>query len=182
VSYVYEGFGKIVGQNGGEGGPYQFCGLWGYRNDNDAGLLHIGARCYEGETGRWVQKDSIVGKIYLPQTLNLYIYVINAPLNFIDPKGSEANNWEVIVKIITFYHPLINYEAEQIAQSVNQNPGRVDWWEVTKGIGLTVIGIAVIVVCATSEAITAGGAIAGIIAGSGFFSVGISKIISEFTK
>jgi len=30
ASYVYEGFGKVVGQSGGGGGPYQFCGLWGY--------------------------------------------------------------------------------------------------------------------------------------------------------
>ena len=57
VSYVYEGFGKVVGQNGGGSGPYQFCGLWGYRNDQDAGLMHVGARYYEVETGRFVQKD-----------------------------------------------------------------------------------------------------------------------------
>jgi len=52
ASYVYEGFGKVVGQSGGGGGPYQFCGLWSYRNDQDAGLLHVGARYYEVETGR----------------------------------------------------------------------------------------------------------------------------------
>jgi uncharacterized protein RhaS with RHS repeats len=52
ASYVYEGFGKIVGQEGSEFVPYRFCGLWGYRNDGDAGLLHAGARYYEVETGR----------------------------------------------------------------------------------------------------------------------------------
>jgi hypothetical protein len=41
ASYVYEGFGKIVGQEGSEVVPYWFCGLWGYRNDGDAGLLHV---------------------------------------------------------------------------------------------------------------------------------------------
>jgi YD repeat-containing protein len=46
ASYVYEGFGKIVGQGGSEVVPYRFCGLWGYRNDGDAGLLHVGARYY----------------------------------------------------------------------------------------------------------------------------------------
>ena len=66
ASYVYEGFGKVVGQSGGGGGAYQFCGLWGYRNDQDAGLLHVGARYYEIETGRWVQKD--------PQYWQGYIY------------------------------------------------------------------------------------------------------------
>ncbi|MDW8122809.1 MAG: hypothetical protein RMK62_10905, partial [Armatimonadota bacterium] len=33
ASYTYEGFGKIVGQNGIGGGAYLWCGLWGYRND-----------------------------------------------------------------------------------------------------------------------------------------------------
>jgi RHS repeat-associated protein len=81
ASYVYEGFGKIVGQSGGGGGPYQFCGFWGYRNDQDAGLLHVGARYYEVETGRWVQKDPIL-------SLNNYIYCINIPTEFIDPNGT----------------------------------------------------------------------------------------------
>jgi RHS repeat-associated protein len=90
VSYVYEGFGKVVGQNGGGGGPYQFCGLWGYRNDGDAGLLHVGARYYEVETGRWVQKDNVFGILFSPQTLNLYSYAINNPINGIDPKGMQT--------------------------------------------------------------------------------------------
>jgi len=59
ASYVYEGFGKVVGQEGSEVVPYRFCGLWGYRDDGDAGLLHVGARYYEVETGRWVQKDPL---------------------------------------------------------------------------------------------------------------------------
>lgn len=42
-------FGKAVGQEGGGGGSYQWCGLWGYRNDWDGGLMHVGARYYEVE-------------------------------------------------------------------------------------------------------------------------------------
>jgi RHS repeat-associated protein len=80
ASYVYEGFGKIVGQSGGGGGPYQFCGLWGYRNDQDAGLLHVGARYYEVETGRFIQKDYWLD-------LNRYSYVKNNPIELIDPDG-----------------------------------------------------------------------------------------------
>ncbi len=89
VSYVYEGFGKVVRQNGGGGGPYQFCGLCGYRNDHDAGLLHVGARYYEVETGRWVQKDPDTGDILDPRTLSLYVYVASNPINRIDPSGES---------------------------------------------------------------------------------------------
>ena len=87
ASYVYEGFGRIVGQEGSEVVPYRFCGLWGYRNDGDAGLLHVGARYYEVEMGRWVQKDQELGKVVDPRTLNLYVYVGNNPLARVDPDG-----------------------------------------------------------------------------------------------
>jgi len=90
ASHVYEGFGKVVGQSGSGGGLYQFCGLWGYRNDNDAGLMHVGARYYEVETGRWVQKDVQLGSSLNSQTLNLFTYSINNPTNLFDPDGENA--------------------------------------------------------------------------------------------
>ena len=49
--------------------------------------MHVGARYYEVETGRWVQKDPWLGTIKNPQTLNSYTYVINNPIDFIDPSG-----------------------------------------------------------------------------------------------
>ena len=87
--YVYEGFGKVVGQEGSETVPYRFCGLWGYRDDQDAGLLHVGARYYEVETGRWVQKDPVTEDMKSPQTLNQFSYCENNPTNFIDPYGKH---------------------------------------------------------------------------------------------
>jgi len=89
ASYVYEGFGRVVGKSGVEAGPYQFCGLWGYREDGDARLMHVGARYYEVETGRWVQEDRGKGKVFDPRTLDLYVYVGNNPLIAIDPNGES---------------------------------------------------------------------------------------------
>jgi RHS repeat-associated protein len=54
--------------------------LWGYRNDGDAGLLHVSARYYEVETGRFIQKDYLLD-------LNRYSYVKNNPIELIDPDG-----------------------------------------------------------------------------------------------
>ena len=87
VSYVYEGFGKVVGQSGGGGGPYQFCGLWGYRNDQDAGLLHVGARYYDPLVGRFISADNYLGEIMNPQSLNRYAYCENDPVNYVDLAG-----------------------------------------------------------------------------------------------
>jgi len=118
VSYVYEGFGKIVGQNGGGGGPYQFCGLWGYRNDQDAGLMHVGARYYEFEIGRFVQKDPVHGFILEPLSLNCYIYCNNDPINKIDPNGQDPQDpdapslWDWIKKIKGFYDKITDFLSD----------------------------------------------------------------------
>jgi len=140
ASYVYEGFGKVVGQEGSETVPYRFCGLWGYRNDGDAGLLHVGARYYEVETGRWVQKDPIVinGSIN-PQKQDLYTYVLNDPINIVDPDG------RIIVGIIAGF--IIGASIEIIAQIVEDKiKGRsvdIDWTQVVieGGIGAISGGI-----------------------------------------
>jgi hypothetical protein len=72
------------------------CG--GYRNDGDVGLLHVGARYYEVETGRWVQKDKVLGFIFSSITLNYYVYCNNNPINYIDPLGNIA--WKPILLIV----------------------------------------------------------------------------------
>jgi RHS repeat-associated protein len=103
ASYVYEGFGKIVGQGGSEVVPYRFCGLWGYRNDGDAGLLHVGARYYEVETGRWVQKD--------PLYWSGYEYCLGDPINLTDPNGLQPASGQ---------NPTSSQQPSQ---------GRHFWWE-----------------------------------------------------
>ncbi len=100
ASYVYEGFGKVIRQTGGSV-PYCFCGLWGYRDDGDAGLLHVGARYYEVEIGRWVQKDPLM------MALNSYTYVEGDPINITDSTGLTkvfdlGKGYKVIVDQ---YHP-----------------------------------------------------------------------------
>ena len=103
ASYVYEGFGKVVGQDGSETVPYRFCGLWGYRNDGDVGLLHVGARYYEAETGRWVQKE--------PNGWQGYLYCHNEPINKFDFNGLESRQVErkeipIIDKVVSIDIPV----------------------------------------------------------------------------
>ncbi|HZT43929.1 MAG TPA: hypothetical protein VFA07_17315 [Chthonomonadaceae bacterium] len=40
----YDGFGNMVGTTGSSTDPYMFAATSGYRNDGDAGLMHVGAR------------------------------------------------------------------------------------------------------------------------------------------
>ena len=177
VSYVYEGFGKIVGQNGGGGGPYQFCGLWGYRNDQDAGLLHVGARYYEIETGRWVQKDKWLGNILNPQTLNKYIYAINSSNNLIDENGNRISLPKCL-DVAAVQDMIINLPKEG-GPGGSSDPWYEDIMEAIIGIVLAAGGIALIVAGASGAIPTAGLTTSVVIAGSGALAVGVSKVAIE---
>ncbi len=77
----------VVSQSGSSGNPYRFAGAWRYRDDGDAGLLHVGARYYEPQVGRFLQRDSWPGSVYAPLTLNAYAYCVNDPVNAVDLDG-----------------------------------------------------------------------------------------------
>ncbi len=62
----------------------------GYERDNAAGLDFAQARHFSYRRGRFTQPDpaGLKGlKLNLPQSLNLYTYVVNDPINFTDPTG-----------------------------------------------------------------------------------------------
>jgi RHS repeat-associated protein len=77
----YDEFGNIL--NDGSPG-FQPFGFAGGIYDCDTKLIHIGARDYDAFVGRWIQKDPIG---FLGGSANLYSYVLNDPVNFIDPYG-----------------------------------------------------------------------------------------------
>jgi RHS repeat-associated protein len=79
-SRTYEGFGQTVASSGTSSSPYQFAGTWGYRNDGDAGLMHVGARYYDAQVGRFVTRDTELDQ-------HPYLYCEHDPVNFVDPDG-----------------------------------------------------------------------------------------------
>jgi len=71
------------GQNA-KGKPNQPFGFAGGLYDADTGLVRFGARDYDAYTGRWTAKDPI---LFRGAQANLYAYVHNDPINFVDPVG-----------------------------------------------------------------------------------------------
>jgi RHS repeat-associated protein len=55
--------------------------------DNETGLDYFSARYYSSSQGRFTSADSVAGSAVNPQTLNLYAYVLNNPLKYVDPSG-----------------------------------------------------------------------------------------------
>jgi RHS repeat-associated protein len=76
----YDAFGKVLMDTNPGFQPFGFAGgIY----DRDTKLVRFGARDYDAETGRWTAKDPI-GFAGSP---NLYAYVDNDPINWIDPLG-----------------------------------------------------------------------------------------------
>jgi len=46
------------------------------------------ARWYDAGLGRFTQPDNVVPSLGNPQTFNRYSYVVNSPINYIDPSGN----------------------------------------------------------------------------------------------
>jgi RHS repeat-associated protein len=77
----YDAFGNVINDTSPGFQPFGFAGgLY----DTDTGLVHFGARDYDATTGRWTSKDPIR---FEGSTANLYTYVLNDPVNMVDPTG-----------------------------------------------------------------------------------------------
>ncbi|MCM3342944.1 RHS repeat-associated core domain-containing protein, partial [Paenibacillus sp. MER TA 81-3] len=57
--------------------------------DADTNLQYLRARWYDPSIGRFINEDTYEGDLGNPLSLNLYSYVANNPLKFIDPSGNR---------------------------------------------------------------------------------------------
>jgi hypothetical protein len=61
-------------------------------------LQYLRARWYDPSVGRFINEDSFEGQIDNPLSLNLYTYVHNNPLGFIDPSGHDRAEIDLMLK------------------------------------------------------------------------------------
>jgi len=81
----YDSFGTILSDsNPALALPFGFAGGL---HDRDTGLVKFGFRDYDPAIGRWVAKDPI---FFAGGNVDLYGYVLNDPVNFVDPEGLTA--------------------------------------------------------------------------------------------
>jgi RHS repeat-associated protein len=77
----YDEFGKVLTDTRPGFQPFGFAGCL---YDPETKLCRFGARDYDAQTGRWLSKDPIR---FAGGDTNLYGYVLNDPINWIDPVG-----------------------------------------------------------------------------------------------
>ncbi len=80
----YDAFGNILNDTAPAFAiPFGFAGGF---HDTDTGLVRFGYRDYNPEIGRWTAKDPI---LFAGGDTDLYGYVLNDPVNWVDPDGLE---------------------------------------------------------------------------------------------
>ena len=83
-SYRYDAFGieKNIDEN--DTNAFRYCGEY---FDKETATVYLRARYYNPSTGRFINRDSYLGKRSDPLSLNLYTYCRNNPIRYIDPSG-----------------------------------------------------------------------------------------------
>ena len=68
-------------------------GFTGHEHLDRTGLIHMNGRVYDPRLGRFLSPDPIVGDPTSSQSWNLYSYVGNNPLSYVDPTGLIQEGW-----------------------------------------------------------------------------------------
>jgi RHS repeat-associated protein len=66
-------------------------GFTGHEADDEFGLINMRGRIYDPRTTRFLTPDPLAQSPLFSQSLNLYSYVYNNPINFTDPTGFECD-------------------------------------------------------------------------------------------
>jgi RHS repeat-associated protein len=80
-TYDYKGFGEIHTQTGTVVQPFAFTSR---EYDSESGLYFYRGRYYDPKAGRFINRDPIG---FAGGDVNLFRYVQNNPINFVDPEG-----------------------------------------------------------------------------------------------
>lgn len=62
-------------------------GFTGHEHLDELDFIHMNARVYDPDIGRFLSADPTVPGFYNPQAYNRYAYTLNNPLNFVDKSG-----------------------------------------------------------------------------------------------
>ncbi|WP_251561283.1 RHS repeat-associated core domain-containing protein [Paenibacillus pasadenensis] len=90
--YQYDIWGNVLSQEEQMSNPFKYTGEI---TDEESGLIYLRTRYYNPAIGRFINEDTYEGNINNPLSLNLYTYVTNNPLIYIDPLGMcGVKSWE----------------------------------------------------------------------------------------
>lgn len=75
-------------------------GYTGHEHLNELGLINMNGRMYDPVQGRMMSPDALINDQYNTQAFNMYSYVVNNPLKFVDPTGYTFDNWSEFMDVV----------------------------------------------------------------------------------
>ncbi|MFC5702318.1 RHS repeat-associated core domain-containing protein [Cohnella faecalis] len=84
-TYEYDAFGNITNKTGTSNNSIRYAG---YQYDEENKLYYLNARYYDPKIARFLSEDTYRGQADDPLSLNLYSYVHNEPMMYVDPTGN----------------------------------------------------------------------------------------------
>ena len=128
-SFDYEALGDILEETGIGETPFKYAGEY---LDRETGLYLMGARYYASGMGRWITEDPYRGSIDDPLSLNLYVFVRNSPLIYVDPSGNYAITPDELIlgiKIVGVGVVFIKVASDMVVNSLESGKDRF-WNEI----------------------------------------------------
>lgn len=83
--YSYEAFGNTLTSTGSTINPFRYVGNLGYYAEDESDLMLLTLRYYNPSIGRFTSRDPVMEEV------NLYTYVENHPVNWIDFFKEDGN-------------------------------------------------------------------------------------------
>jgi len=148
-TYTYDSFGNVT-QTGTLNQPYAYTGR---EYDSETGLYYYRARYYDPKIGRFISKDPIG---FAGGDVNLYAYVLNNPINRIDPFGLDWRDVPgALYKAITVgakagYNASTSAYTATVNMAINGPPAS----RATLGLAATTV-VAPLVIASAPESIPA---------------------------
>ena len=139
LSYEYDDFGKT--QTHGESILQNEICYTGGIYDKNTGLYYLNARYYDPENGRFLSQDTYRGELNEPDTLHLYAYCKNDPINYVDPSGHAGIGfWNSKQKYFAYnqnapqkhfgYYPIYDFAANFFGMDISTIVAKTDKWKL----------------------------------------------------
>lgn len=127
----YDEWGTILSDTNPGFQPFGFAGCL---YDLDTKLCRFGARDYDSSIGRWLSKDPI---LFNGSDSNLYGYVFQDPINYIDPTGEAGIFGAAFGAAVELgFQAYSNYQSGKDIYDVDN----YDWWDVGVSAAVGAIG------------------------------------------
>jgi RHS repeat-associated protein len=123
TEYTYDPFGSTISTGVASANPFQYTGR---ERDTATGLYYYRTRYYSSGLHRFISEDRIE---ITPWEANLYTYVGNDPVNFVDPYGEfnmggvAAVMYVGLLTVIAILMAIIMYLIEQMAKGGGSGSG-----------------------------------------------------------